>query len=115
MINIYIYKISPTIEKLQCDICYELKNDWISINKCNHKMCYECYNKIINNSFNNINYVCEYYRDLYMINNSYITCPFCRTSFSFIDTTHNVKSKLSKTVKDAANCSYLNKKNIKSI
>ncbi len=96
---IFTRLISNDIDELYCDICFESKKDWITINKCNHKLCYECFQKFIINKYSTL------YWD-YIVNNSLFACPFCRTEFSFLDTSHYTKSKLSLKVWDVI---YANK------
>ena len=117
---IYRYNVSPFINKFECDICYESKGDWLVINKCKHKMCYKCFNNIVYHHFNNINELTtnEQYTN-YMIKNSFIKCPFCRAEFSFMVTSHYIKSKLSVKIREVVErCKEKREnghKNIKSI
>lgn len=87
--------VSPDYNLFYCDICYEYKSDYITINNCDHKLCSTCLNNIVNtkNSYLH-NFLGNKYYELYILNNSYVNCPFCRCSFSFLDTCHYIKSKL---------------------
>ena len=86
--------ISYSIDKLYCNICFESKESWVNINKCNHKLCFDCFQKIIINSDNPIYF------------NDFIKCPFCRIEYYVFDTSHYIKSKLTLKVWDVV---YKNK------
>lgn len=93
--------VSPNYTNIECDICYETKSDWIVINKCKHKLCYSCLNNIVHSdklhtgNFRDI----EHYNN-FILNNSFVKCPFCRCSFSFLDTSQYIKSKLPATTRE---------------
>jgi len=91
---IYNYIVSSTINKLECGICYELKSDWISIHNCNHNLCYDCYNKLVDTNFSNYKFVDFNNYCNYIFNNSSLKCPYCRGPFSFMDITNYTKSNL---------------------
>jgi Zinc finger, C3HC4 type (RING finger) len=61
-----------------CNICYvsvtEPKNtisSFVTLKKCNHRVCFKCFTKILDNPVNE--------DDLFEDDNLVISCPFCRT------------------------------------
>ena len=97
---------SSNIEILNCEICYEPKNSWICLNTCKHKLCYDCFENIIINKYKD-----EFFKfDLNnIINNMYITCPFCRSKTILTNISHYTKTKLSIRVWDLINNNKNNK------
>ena len=113
----YSAAVSPDLTPITCGICYENKFDWVLINKCKHKLCHICYSKIVNYHLEKQSYDISDYNTIhytnFIIKNSIIKCPFCRTEYSFLDTSHFHKSRLSLKVRDVLHKSRIHRNNKK--